>query len=116
MITVEIMMIICFVLYGFALYIMYRYFNDVIDGMYDELNDKLEAAHNMYKIHSDLCKSYTDQLNDRMKSLENNMNKLENEFNTRLDKIVEIVLETKSKLNPEIQKPKTRKIRKENND
>jgi hypothetical protein len=89
MITVEIMMIICFVLYGFALYIMYRYFNDVIDEVYNKYEDLLRDF--QIKCNSD------SQCNL--------------EFHRRINN-----LEEKSKLNSEIDKPKTRKVRKENND
>lgn len=109
MITVEIMMIICFILYGFALYIMYRYFNDIIDGMYDEISVEIKSIKHF---HSEHIKNYCNE--PTITSFACSIEDLKHRLGFAEVYIKD--LEDKLKLNPEIQKPKTRKVRKEKND
>lgn len=77
MIPIEILLAMSFALLSMAIYMMYRYFNDIIDDMYCELNEKSESSYNTYIAHTNLCKSYTDNINDKIKLFDKRLEELE---------------------------------------
>jgi len=92
MITVELMMVICFILTSLCMYVIYRYFNDIIDDIYCELKKDLENF-------SHVCTTKEVMHADTIKDLQKNTNALAEEiksFRIRLD-FIEQALEAQSK-------------------